>query len=534
MDGVRGAGEEGVPSWTFSRSGPGGGTATSDTGANGTVAHPGVRPGTWLISGETPVPSEWISTTTTSGSVNVPQGGSGSFDLGLVKPVQVCGTVFIDANQNGRIDAGESVKSGASVALSGTDLSGAGQSITGTSDGRGDYCFSVPPGTYQVEITTPGGFTLTTPQSYTGIGVAPGGVSDDNDFGLFSPDPTGTLVINAFHDRNMNGTQQGNEEGVANWAFTKSGPSGTGQASVASPSRSVTGPGGLVAHPYLLAGPWVVRSGEQPSASGWIGTTVTSGAVNVPENGVGRFDLGIVRPVKVCGTVFIDANKNKKFDSNESTESGVRLDLSGRSLAGTTLSETVNSGPNGTYCFVAPPGDYQVRVSRPGGFTLTTVQVRSGISPAAGGTSDGNDFGLAPPPPALSPEGPAKLKVVKSGPAKIKRGKIFTFKVVVTNTSRNRARNVVVVDPIPDTLTLATRPAKASVVNGIVTWKLGTILAGKSKTRTFRARVTPGLRVGRVRNVATATADGVPPVSDSHAVRLIDPPPAPRTGGVAG
>ena len=199
MNGVKEAGEEGVSGWTFSRTAPAGGVATSDTEADGTITHQNLQPGSWQVSGETPVPSEWISTTSTSGTVPVPSGGTGEFQLGLVKPTLICGTVFLDDNQNGTLDAGERIKPNSAVTLSGSDLSGKTHSITGLSDGAGEYCFSVPPGTYSVTITTPDGFTLTTPPAYTGIGTGSGQTSSGNDFDASPKKDFAPLVIRTEH-----------------------------------------------------------------------------------------------------------------------------------------------------------------------------------------------------------------------------------------------------------------------------------------------------------------------------------------------
>jgi uncharacterized repeat protein (TIGR01451 family) len=528
MSGAQEAGEEGIPGWTFSYSRPPAGGEATQTGPDGTIVRTGLLPGGYSVTGAAPDPAEWITTTARSGSVDVPPNGGGQFALGVVAPTTICGTVFIDEDQSATLDTGEPTQAGATVTLEGTDLAGQEQRTAAISDGNGGYCFSVPPGTYRITITTPDGLVLTTPATLVGIETGSGDQSNDNNFGLFAPAPTGDLAINVFHDRNMNGEQNAGEEGVANWGLTRTGPRGTTAA-------STTGASGLITHNNVLAGPWVVSTRDNPVSSGWQATTPTNAAVNVPENGVGRFDMGIVRQAMVCGVVFIDANENGKRDPDEAIKAGARIDLAGTDLAGSSQSETTTSGTDGKYCFTVPPGSYQVRISTPGGFRLTTVQVRTGITPGSGATRNGNDFGLiAPAPVAPSPRGDADLRVSKTAPSAVRRGRPFTFRIVVRNPTRYTARNVVLIDPIPDTMSLVAKPAGATVSNGIITWRLGSIRAGGSKTRTFRALINPQTPLSSVRNFATATADGVPPRSDDARVRVTDPPPAPRSGGVTG
>ena len=93
------------------------------------------------------------------------------------------GVVFVDVDGDGRLDAGEPGFPGASVRLVG--LAESRDEVTA---GAGTYAFGVlAPGSYDVYVTVPAGFTTTTPDHYLGIAVD-GGTVLGIDFGLLPPE----------------------------------------------------------------------------------------------------------------------------------------------------------------------------------------------------------------------------------------------------------------------------------------------------------------------------------------------------------
>lgn len=99
-----------------------------------------------------------------------------------VLPSSIAGFVYVDLNDNGVMDAGESGIEGVTLTLTGTDASGAAVNLTTTSDTDGSYVFDeLIQGTYALTETQPAGF----PDGQETAGT---------------PDLTPTIVDNAFQD----------------------------------------------------------------------------------------------------------------------------------------------------------------------------------------------------------------------------------------------------------------------------------------------------------------------------------------------
>jgi hypothetical protein len=339
----------------------------------------------------------------------------------------------------------------------------------------------------------------------------------------------GSLQITKFEDINGNGTRNPGDPGLPGWGFDLVNPSGN-------PTGATTGPEGTILLTGVPAGTWTVS--ERPEA-GWVPVSAPSSTVNVPANGTGSFQVGNVRPAPLSGTVWIDANRNQKIDPTEIGASGIKLTLTGSTGTGQPVSGTTFSGTDGSYEFPGLlPGTYEVKVARPGGFALTTTQTISGIPLTSGTPSPNHNFGIvrggAPPVTPAGRPNPPELRIDKTGPAVRRRNVAFTFRIRITNPSRFTARDVVLIDPVPDSMTLVTRPRGARLVNGVLTWSLGTLGPRRSRTVNMRVRIRPGVPPGRYRNAATVTATGVPPASDTAIVRVVGAPRPPRSGGVTG
>ena len=185
-NGIREAGEPGVPSWTFRLTNPQGNGSVISTGADGAVTVGNVPAGVWNI--EEVVDPMWAAITPVSGQVTVPAGGLGAFVAGNVRPAPISGVVYIDTDRDGILDAGEVGRAGVKVTLTGTrpgSIRVATRSVLSAADGS--YSFDgLLPGTYAVAMAVPGGLTATTPRTISGIGVTSGVGSPNNNFGLIS------------------------------------------------------------------------------------------------------------------------------------------------------------------------------------------------------------------------------------------------------------------------------------------------------------------------------------------------------------
>ncbi len=182
-NGSRDAGEPGVPNWTFNLVNPQGNPSDARTGPDGTVTVDNVPAGTWRV--DEVIPPGWIAVSPPGGNIVVPAGGTGQFSVGNFRPGPLSGTVWVDLNSNRRIDAGEVGRSGVTVSLSGTTTTGTRVTDTTLSGGDGNYVFpDLLPGTYSVRMTTPSGFTATTPVVITGRQITSGVGNPNNNFGI--------------------------------------------------------------------------------------------------------------------------------------------------------------------------------------------------------------------------------------------------------------------------------------------------------------------------------------------------------------
>jgi uncharacterized membrane protein len=114
----------------------------------------------------------------------------------LANPSRISGFAYLDANNNGKIDANERPVAGAAVTLTGTDSGGHSVTESALSDADGLYMFdNLPAGTYAVTETTPVGYTngLATIGSvagtvqtgkFSGIHLGAGVADSNNNFGF--------------------------------------------------------------------------------------------------------------------------------------------------------------------------------------------------------------------------------------------------------------------------------------------------------------------------------------------------------------
>lgn len=96
-----------------------------------------------------------------------------------------------------------------------------------------------------------------------------------------------------------------------------------------------------------------------------------------------------------------------------------------------------------------------------------------------------------------------ELSVVKTGPAVRYQNRPMTYEITVTNTGDAPARDTVLVDPIPAGVQFSKANDGGNMSGGSVTWNLGTLAPGASKT--VSADVI-AQRMGNITNTATARA----------------------------
>jgi uncharacterized repeat protein (TIGR01451 family) len=338
-------------------------------------------------------------------------------------------------------------------------------------------------------------------------------------------DQLGSLQLVKFEDVNGNGIRDLGEPGVPNWSFRLTNPQGNG-------SVAATGPDGTVTIQSVPAGVWNVEEIVDPL---WAPITPVSGQVTVPAGGTGTFTAGNVRPAPISGVVFIDTNRNGIRDAGEVGRAGVRIDLTGtRPGSITVASRFVLSAADGSYVFPGLlPGTYGVAMSVPGGLTATTARTITGIGIVSGVGSPNNNFGLISGNGTITGGPVPDVTIQKTGPATARAGSTFRYTIVVRNRSAFTAKNVEVTDLVPVQLTLVAIPSGATIRNGVVTWPIGDMAAGASRTLTMDVRVNPNV-TGTITNTATVTADGMPPKRSTAVTKVVGPVPVARVGGVTG
>lgn len=353
-------------------------------------------------------------------------------DGGLIRPVSIGDSVFLDSDGSGTRNGIESGIAGAALTLwtagpdglfggvddiqvvvdrDGVALGTAGTITTGAS---GSYSFdNLLPGTYQVRVTTPVGTVLTatdvpsdddidsdatriTPT--TGVMTTVVAKSGDQvanlDAGVYEPVTLGDRV---WVDSNGDGVQTAGELGLAGVTVTLLKPdnsavsqdalgnvvapqltTGTGSYSFPNlpPGKYKIGiglPGG-----YLIA---QLGAGSDPTQDSDIDpTTMRSDEITIASGETNNdIDAGAHRPVGIGNMVWDDLNADGIHDPAEITGiPGVTVKL--LTPAGVEVAQTITDG-SGNYLFtrlgsdqsdlgaaLLPPGNYKVRVLRPTGY----------------------------------------------------------------------------------------------------------------------------------------------------------------------
>lgn len=113
----------------------------------------------------------------------------------------------------------------------------------------------------------------------------------------------------------------------------------------------------------------------------------------------------------------------------------------------------------------------------------------------------------------------ADLEVSKSGPATVLEGGTVTYEVVVANHGPAVAQDVVVSDALPAGFTLDPGSTTGTVVDGALTWQLGTLAVGATVPLTFSGTATApaGSTLLNVVSGTSTTTDPSPANNDGSA-----------------
>ena len=312
----------------------------------------------------------------------------------------ITGTVFNDANGNGKQDSGDLGIANVSVYI---DTTSAAVFKTGdpetTTNASGIYTFTgLSAGTYVVRQILPSGDTQTLPTRGYGnhVTLAANQSATNINFGdenstVVTP-PGGSISGTVFNDANGNGKQDSGELGIANVSVyidtTSAAVFKTGDP------ETTTNASGVYTFTGLSAGAYVVRqilpSGDKqtlPTLGYGNHVTLTTGQAVINANFGDQGGMAVVL-ASITGTVF-----NVAEDTGiSSVVLYIDLDNAGIFKSG---DPEVTAGSNGVYTFSnLAAGTYIVRQMLPSGFTQITPTNNFGIhiTVAAAQTSAGNNF----------------------------------------------------------------------------------------------------------------------------------------------
>ncbi|MEQ1850831.1 MAG: SdrD B-like domain-containing protein, partial [Chthoniobacteraceae bacterium] len=208
------------------------------------------------------------------------------------------GAVYVDANNNGTFDPGETPVSGATVTLTGTNDLGAPVSLTQLTDAFGAYDFTnLRPGTYTLTQTQPGGLLdgrdavgnlggtlgndvlsgITTLASQTGTGY---------NFAELQPASISGLV---FQDFNLDGSFNGPDSGIVGVTVTLTGTDDLGGAVTL---VTATNPAGLYSFGNLRPGTYAVTETQPAGLADGADTVGSTGGVNAVNDLISGIVIG--------------------------------------------------------------------------------------------------------------------------------------------------------------------------------------------------------------------------------------------------
>jgi fimbrial isopeptide formation D2 family protein/uncharacterized repeat protein (TIGR01451 family) len=360
------------------------------TDANGDYAFAGLLPGTYVVT-QMANPADTADGKDAAGTVDGrPDGAAGNDvirqivlgpgqaavanDFGELAGL-VAGTVFVDADRDGRLGPTEARLANVRIDL----VDAAGTVVrTTTTDANGDYLIrGFAPGRYTVRETQPLGYGDTTPNERL-VDVPPLGVT-----GILFGERTGTVGGSVYRDLSVDGVR-GNaagETGIGGVLVTL-----TGTDALGTPVRrtQTTDREGHYLFAGLLAGAYRVQEGTPAGfyydgldTFGNLGGTAANDDLRqaLPPGGDATdYNFGENPPADPFGYVYVDANENGVRDPGEPGIGGVPVTIRGTAFAGTAMARPLAAAdlPGGSLTAVTDPtGRWEFAVMPPGVYSVT-------------------------------------------------------------------------------------------------------------------------------------------------------------------
>ena len=301
-----------------------------------------------------------------------------------LQPSSLGGFVYVDANNNGIKDPGETGIQGGAVTLTGTDDLGDPVNLSQATAADGSYNFAnLRPGTYTLSETGPNGYQdgkdtagsqggTVGHDTISNITLQPGVAGANNDFGKLN---AGGLSGFVYVNQNDNGVKDAGEPGIAGITVTLTGTDNQGHAVDLTQATAADGSYGfanLAPGSYSLSEPGVQGYLDGKDTAGTEGgtaghNTITSIVLGAGVNGVNN-NFGELQQASLSGFVYFDANDDGVRE-NEPGVGGTTVTLSGVDDRGAAVSLTTVTAGNGSYGFNnLRPGTYTITKTPPAGW----------------------------------------------------------------------------------------------------------------------------------------------------------------------
>jgi hypothetical protein len=364
-------------------------TKTTTTDCGGSYTFKSLAAGAYTVTVPATADGRALETTNPL-AVSLAAGAISSSNNFGYMPGAISGKVYTDLDADKKLDTNELPLAGVTVTLTGTDANGKSYTKTAVSAADGSYAFSgLPAGTYTVSTPSSAqGETLKT-ASPLKITLSGGASSPNNNFGYAGGSIAGKIYADCDRDKKYDS----GESRLAGVTLTLTGTDFAGKPVTKTTVSASDGSyifTGLAAGDYVVTAP-ATASGEAIETTNPLKIKLTAGQASACN------DFGYVRSI-VSGTLYVDANGNRIFDSGEATLSGVTVTLTGTDVNGKAVSATATTDCNGAYAFKSlTAGSYVITV--PAAVSGKVVGTTNPIAPTlpAGGISSSNNFGYVTP-----------------------------------------------------------------------------------------------------------------------------------------